>query len=347
MAKESGRPISFASIQYRAFSGEDYLGDQQLKANQLGVFEVRYPTNITELQLISQIEGFADTRLTWQTPNGDVIPTNYVLKVDRAVMIGGRDVGPDGNPVAGATVGFGQEQGFIRALQPPESHVVEGANATTDQDGRWQINRIAEELIPHLFGSASHSNFAGSTLVYSGHDRRPEDQLRDGSLVFKLGHAVIAHGLVLDADGNPISDAKVTVGRIHDSESRSAKTAGDGTFSIAGCGPGKQMVSAEAKGLAVTTVDAELAVDSEPIHLILRPGNILRFRVVDQNGNPIPDAYVGYNAQESDLGKPSRVQADASFTSDKNGQAVWTNAPEGELKNSTSPRTDMPERMRR
>ncbi len=334
VAKESGRPISFALIQYRAFSGEDYLGDQQLKANQLGVCEVRYPTNITELQLTSQIEGFADTRLTWQTPNGDLIPTNYVLKVDRAVMIGGRVVDPDGNLVAGANVDFQQDQGFmfISTLQAPESHVAEGINATTDQDGRWQINRIAEELIPHLFGRASHSNFTRSTLVSSGNDRKPEDQLRDGSLVFKLGHAVIARGLVVDADGNPISDAKVTVGRIHDSDSRSAKTAGDGTFSIAGCGPGKQMVSAEVKGLAVTTVDANLGDDSEPIRLTLRPGKILRFHVADQNGNPIPDAYVGYEPQESDLRKPSRVQADASFTSDKNGQAVWTNAPEGELK---------------
>src|SRR6185312_11630251 len=108
VAKESGRPISSASIQYTAWSGDQFQPDRQLTADRLGVCDVRYPSNTTELQLTTQIEGFADTQLLWRTPNGDVIPTNYVLKVDAAVRIGGRVIDPDGNPVAGAEVGWGE-----------------------------------------------------------------------------------------------------------------------------------------------------------------------------------------------------------------------------------------------
>jgi hypothetical protein len=59
VVKESGRPISFASVEYRAWSGEDFQGQKQLTANRLGVREVAYPSNTTELQLTTQIEGLA------------------------------------------------------------------------------------------------------------------------------------------------------------------------------------------------------------------------------------------------------------------------------------------------
>ena len=48
-----------------------------------------YPSNISELELTTRKEAFADTRLLWRPPNGDAIPTNYVLQLDRAVPIGG------------------------------------------------------------------------------------------------------------------------------------------------------------------------------------------------------------------------------------------------------------------
>jgi RNA polymerase sigma factor (sigma-70 family) len=329
VAKESGRPISPATVQYRAWSGDHSQPDQQLTANQLGVCDVHYPTNTTELQLTTQIEGLADTRLLWKAPNGDVIPTNYVLKVDRAVMIGGRVVGPDGNPAAGAQVGWAEAQGSTSKLRLPESHDFMAIHATTDADGRWQINRLAEEMIPQLWGYASESNFVASAGVYSGHDSKVEDQLRDGSLVFKLGHAVIAHGLVVNEAGEPISDAKVTVGIVDTSGTQTGTTAGDGTFSIAGCEPGKQVVSAKASGFAVTTVNTELADDSEPVRITLRPGRSIHFRIVDKNGRAIPNAYIADNLIESDPAKPPPIQAKVELNSDKNGQAVWTNAPDG------------------
>ena len=331
VAKESDRPISSASIQYQARSGDEFQGVKQLTANRLGICDVSYPSNTTELELTTQIEGFADTRLLWQTANGDVIPTNYVLKVDRAVPIGGRVLDPDGNPVAGARVAWSQAPSATSKLRPPESHDFQGIRATADQDGRWQINRLAEEMIPQMYGYASDSNFVSGPSIFSGHDRTVEAQLRDGSFVFQLGRAVIARGIVVNAAGEPISDAKVTVGRVHETGSRSAQTAGDGTFSIAGCGPGKQMVSAEAEGFAVTTVDAALGDNSEPVRITLRAGKTLRFRILDNNGNPVPHAYIGYDAREPDPGKPSRPQTDMALNSDTNGQAAWTNAPEGEL----------------
>ena len=65
---------------------------------------------------------------------------------------------PDGNPVAGATVGWNEEDG-PSAIHPPESHDFGWITATTDQDGHWQINRLAEEMISRLYGAARDTNF--------------------------------------------------------------------------------------------------------------------------------------------------------------------------------------------
>ena len=94
VVKETRTPDFFASVEYQAWSGEDFQGEKQLTANRLGVCTVAYPSNTTQLQLTTRIEGLADTRLLWRPPNGDVIPANYLLKLDPAVLIGGRVAGP-------------------------------------------------------------------------------------------------------------------------------------------------------------------------------------------------------------------------------------------------------------
>jgi RNA polymerase sigma factor (sigma-70 family) len=333
--REGSRPISSATVEYRAWSGQNFQGQKQFTANKFGICTIPYPTNTTELELTTQIEGFADTRLLWRPPNGDVIPTNYVLKVDPAVLISGRVVDADGNPVAGAKVGWNHEEGESM-LHPPQSHNFGWIAVTTDQDGRWQINRMADEMIRRIYGSARETNHVDTILVFAGRDKKVEAQLRDGSHVFQLGRPVIARGVVVNASGEPVSGAKVLVGGVGYSNRREGSTADDGTFAVAGCPPGKQMVSAEAKGFAAATVNAELAEGSEPIRLTLQAGRDLQLRVVAKNGNPVPKAYIWYNSHSIHPEAPTAVQANVELRTDKDGRAVWKSAPNGELKFSIS-----------
>lgn len=331
VATESGRPIPSASIEYRAWSGRTFQGQKTLTANRLGICDVPYPADTTELQLTTHIETYADTRLLWHPNNGQVIPENYVLKVDAAVLIGGRVLDPDGNPVAGAKVGWNHEQGESSLMHPPESHDFGWIEVTTDQDGRWQINRMAEEMLRRIYGSARDTNYVDAGLVFAGRDKKVESQLRDRTHIFQLGRAVVTRGVVVDSSGNPISGAKVLVGGVGNSTRREGKTADDGTFAVAGCPPGKQMVSAEAAGYAVTTLTTELANGSEPLHLTLRPGKTLQLRVVDPDENPVSKATIWYDTISRFSDQTSPVQADVNFKTDDDGRAIWTNAPEGQL----------------
>jgi RNA polymerase sigma factor (sigma-70 family) len=330
IAAEGGKPVASVPIEYRAWSGQKFQGQKELIANRQGVCDVSYPSNTTELQLISQVEGFADTRLLWRPANGEMIPTNYVLKLAPAVLIGGRVIDADGNPVPGAKVGWNHESA-PNALPAPESHEFGWIEVTTDHDGRWQINRMADEMVRRIYGGARDTNYVDAPMIFVGRDKNVETQLRDGTHVFQLGRAVTAHGIVVDAAGEPISGAKVLVGGVGMSNRREGKTASDGTFSVVGCASGKETVSAEADGFAATTITTEVAEGSEPVRLTLQPGNNLRFRIVDENGNPISKAYIWYDTMTRQPDQPTPIQANAELRSDKDGRAVWKNAPPGQL----------------
>src|SRR5207237_726585 len=131
-------------------------------------------------------------------------------------------------------------QGESSLMHPPESHDFGWIEVTTDSDGRWQINRMAEEMLRRIYGSARDTNYLDTETVFAGHDLKVEPQLRDGTHVFQVGRATVARGVVVDSSGNPISGAKVLVGGVGYSNRREGKTADDGTFTVAGCPPGKQ-----------------------------------------------------------------------------------------------------------
>src|SRR5439155_26440760 len=159
--------------------------------------EVVYPLNISELMLTTRIDGFADTRLHWRPDRGEKIPSSYTLRLIRPVRIGGRVVGPDGKPVAGAKVGF-NHQDDPAAATAPENHEFGWIEVATDTTGRWSINRIAPDMIRRIYGSAGHLEYAGSPLLFVGQDPGAEKQLREGTHAFKLRRAVIVRGDVVD-----------------------------------------------------------------------------------------------------------------------------------------------------
>ena len=89
---DTGKPIPMVPIDYRGWAGGKFEG-KQLMSDRFGKCDVVYPTNNTELELTTRKDGFADTRLLWHPSNGDIIPTNYVLRIDRPVLIGRKSSG--------------------------------------------------------------------------------------------------------------------------------------------------------------------------------------------------------------------------------------------------------------
>ena len=337
VAADSGKPVPLVLLQChwrRDLPGRTWGNSTNLVANRFGVCDVDYPSPVSELEIRSQSDGFADTRLLWRPDRGEVIPTNYVLRLDRATPIGGRVVDADGKPIAGVEIDWHLEEDPGGVVKVPESHEFRWIETTTDKEGRWRVERIAEDMFRRLVGYARHTNYLEPYWARVSAEPRLETELRNGTHVFKMGRAVTAVGTVVDSTGAPVGGAKVLIGGKNVGGSREGETEADGTFSIPGCAPGRVWATAEATGYAATTVVADLTAEAQPIRLVLERGKVLRLRVVDRAGNPIPGTQVYLCSSdgtptESDQAK--RVQTAFQVAADRDGRVVWTQAPEGEL----------------
>jgi uncharacterized GH25 family protein len=335
LAADTGQPVPNVVIDYRGYKGPGFT-PETLSTSPVGNCDVVFPrATTTKLELTTHIDGFADTRLHWEVDHGETIPTNYILRLVRPVPIGGRVVDADGRPVEGAKVGFNHESDPTVAPQT-EDHEFFWIEVTTDTDGRWNINRIAPDMIHRLYGNASHPEYVDTPLLYPGRNPEADKQLREGTYVFQLGRPLSLRGTVVNPDGQPVPGAKIVVGYHHYSNRREATSAADGTFIVTGCITGKTAVSAEAVGFATTTTLVDPSADSEPVRLTLQRGKVVALRVVDSAGQGVTNALVQedtflHNLIPSTTPRPPPAQAEFRAWTDAEGRAVWSNAPDTEL----------------
>ena len=333
LAADSGKPVPNVLVDYRGRAGAKFTG-KKFTANRGGVCDVSVSrATLTDLQLTTRIDGFADTRLFWRPDRGEQIPTNYTVRLVRSVPISGRVVDADNQPVEGAKVGFNHEADPA-SESPPQDHQFSWIEVLTDPEGRWKIDRIAPEMIQRIYGSARHSAHVNSPMIFAVRDREAEKQLRDGTHVFRLGRSLRVRGVVVGPDDQAISDAKVFVGGQGESGKRETTSGIDGSFTVAGCKPGKNLVTAEAKGFAPVTVQIQAAADSEPIRLKLEAGRALILRMVDQMNRPVPGTYVWLRTHDRhtlSASNPPPLQASFSPKTDADGRAIWEDAPDREL----------------
>jgi len=333
---KTSSPVPGVPMDFRSWIKSKFVG-KKIKGDADGVCVVEYASNVTELEITTRVDGYADTRLQWSVKNGETIPTNYTLRLVQPVMISGVVLDADGNPVSGAEVGFNDDSlaGMSVADQRPESHSFGWIAVKTDPQGKWVINRIAPEMTRRLYGSARHPEHLDTPMVFTSRDSEAEKQMRQGTYVFHLGRAINVPGVVVNAEGEPVAGAKILAGYRDMSDRRETTSSADGTFVLAGCKPGKNLLTAECAGYATTTIEVDASEESLPFKLTLQRGKILRLSVVNQAGQPVRGANVWLSTMPSPnvdvkLNGPV-VQADFSPRTDKEGKIVWSNAPDGEL----------------
>lgn len=327
LAADSGKPLPNIPIGSWSYGGERRARKEWVTLRD-GTCRVLYSDAASELELVTQADGFADTRLVWNPRRGEKIPASYTVRLGRPVKLGGRVVDADGKPVAGAKVGFNHEEDPANSKRP-ESHEFGWIEVTTDEDGRWEINRIADDMVRRIYGGARHPVHVDAPVLFVGKDSEAERALRSGTHVFHLGRPVTVTGLVVDQDGQPVAGATVASGEVGNTARREGVSDAEGRFKLEGCPSGKTLISAQASGFAVTTKEVELSARMAPVHLVLHPGSLLRLRLVDREGKAVPRAHAWLNTfSQTD---PAPAQAEVDLRSDSEGRIVWEEAPDAEL----------------
>jgi len=321
LAADTGRPLSDVSIWTWGSNG---LLNPKWTTDENGNCEIPVDVNGKEdLHLTMHKKLFSCTRLLWRPKSGDVIPANYTLKMTRAIHIAGQVVDPDGQPLEGATVSAGYMLNGKEEKQV-ETHFLDHVDVLTDANGHWEIDEVAEGLLPFISVSADHSIYLGASSSCV-RNYEVQKQLCEGTLVMQMSRGGIVSGIVMNANNQSVSNVDILVGEISDVSSKRTKTGPDGSFSLSGCRLEENLVTAEMDGYAPTTVAIFITSNTPSCKLVLKQGRPFLFRVVDEEGQPIENAriYLDYFNQW-----PS-AQTFVNLLTGKDGRVSWNNAPEG------------------
>ncbi|MDA7510286.1 carboxypeptidase regulatory-like domain-containing protein [Verrucomicrobia bacterium] len=334
-SEATGERLPGVQIRHRA-QGMNEWDVKDLRANRVG--EISIPVDNTELkmlQLITRIDGYADTRLEWHPSRGDPVPSQYTLSLGLATRIGGRVIDLQGNPIANSRVGFNHDDAPAMRTRP-KSFEFSWIQVETDEEGRWEINRIANEILPLIYGSAGHDHFAGSPRLHASRDRSFLEALKAGTHEFKLAPVLGMgiSGIVTDEAEIPISEAKIAFGRL--GSRRTTTSDLEGRFTLLGCDPGKGLLTANAESFAANTINVDVESNQAEVHITLKKGRLMTLKVVDTHGVPITGAKVRFdtNLRRRSLGSTAlpTVQVRFSEQTDAEGRVVWGNAPDRELR---------------
>jgi protocatechuate 3,4-dioxygenase beta subunit len=327
LAADSGKPVPNVLVDYSGKTNEE-TKTLKLFGDRAGNCYVTIPREtISEMQLTTRVDGFADTRLRWNPEHGETIPAIYTLKLIRPVALGGLVVDADDQPVAGADIHFSQDDDPA-AHNLQESHEFGWIKISTDTNGHWSLNRIAPEMLRRAWVSASHPAHLGVGGIRFSDWKGAEEEMRAGKFIFHLGRTTRVRGIVVDVDGAPVREAEIVVGQRQGGGAGSTSEP-DGTFEIRGCGLGKNLLTADAAGFAAATIEVEVSTNSAPFTLILKRGKILRMRVAGEEGEPVANAYVSLDTADYGV---APVQASLNGYTDNNGRIAWSNAPDADLR---------------
>lgn len=304
---QMGQPVADAAIRFRCTVNGLRFG-RRLRTDESGSATLELPADpkIHDLWLQCEKPGLVPIHYNWQENRAKELPRRLQLQMTAGTPVSGVVQREDGRPIDGADVAISMPMTWPRLV----AHGFTAARLKTDAQGRWHWSDAPLEL-SGVSVRATHPDYRREYGTFQG---------RESLLVLKQGPTVL--GRVTGIDGNPIRDAVARAGfdRFGTDEPES-NTDKDGRFVLVNCKPGPSLVTIQADGYAPQFQKLTIGPSNDELHFKLEPGSVMRIRVVDVKGEPIPgvhfatDTWRGYRSLEL------RMQTDAE------GRVEWRSAP--------------------
>lgn len=273
------------------------------------------------LQLWTLAEGYAPAETTVERDASGVFPEAYTVRLTQAITVGGIVIDERGDPLAGVQV-------RAELIKPHTGNVSVAPETSesfhyekTDVKGRWTCSHAPKQLQNVRFRFV-HSEYVAAELIPAATERTQSDETTvtvaellgtRASTIMKRG--LVLNGVVLDSNQNPLEGAEV------DGPDYPLWTPSDGHFSFQNCAAGATFLTVFAKGFAPQRKRFLVSDTNNKASFELEKGHILRVRVHDLKGKPVPRARV---AVESWQGQPTRQW---QWETDQQGLLVWDSAP--------------------
>lgn len=332
-------------------SKENYFTDAQ------GNVEVLVPDPPRLFRIWTQQDGYVPLFAQWwpeEQPDGDQIPEEFTFTLPSGTKIGGTIVDDAGKPVEGATVevqlvvDYANGDPTMRQRPVPSIWLAEspgpGENpCSTDAQGRWSLNNVpaGDEVTVRV--KLTHPNYINDT-DWGGLQAAQAismASLRDQSARIAMHDGVRVTGTVTDADGRPVAGAIIVWGDdpYLQTGSQEVRTNAEGVYLLPPLTPAVYPLTIVAEGWRPELSIVEIEDGMPPADFELKPGNVLRVKFVDENGQPIPEVYAGireWRGKQSlyNHRHPNVLDTKIPLQANKDGIYEWSWAPPDEVKYS-------------
>lgn len=249
--------------------------------------------------LSAELDGYLPAKVS-----GIEAPTREPLRIELkpAPTLVGRVVGPDGRPVAMASVNARREGAPV--------HMPPIASADADENGRFRLSFPAPG--PVTLAAVAHGY---RTKVISGIEVPAGGEA--GPVEVSLEPGAVLEGRVLDERGRPVPGAQVSVhstGSLSGSTMMSDEsTAADGRYRLEGLDFGPHVVSATA-GDRTVRASVDISLDVQSLDLRFEEQASVSGRVADAAGAPVLGAGVFLIPAEREGERARRVTSGADGT---------------------------------
>ena len=337
VAAESTNGIAAARVLVNYVSDAEWIRKDDLLTDDQGFCAVPLPAgNLGRLDVGIIKDGFAQKFYTWRVDYETPLPPVYVLKLERAVSMGGRVQGPDGKPVSNAEIGLSFYGAGDASFREPTlerlGFVGEAVTAVrTDSQGAWRCALIPAGcksfsiVVQHPAYVQASFSLRPDQLVTSDKTQLPMEDLLASKAVLQLEPGFALKGYVLDDSGNPLADARVSwMGELGYRQD-GVKTGPDGSFCMTSLPAGPGQISAWAKGFAPALVTVEVGASSREAIFRLNRGAAFPITIQDRDGNGIAGAW-------ATIDLPIPHNADFHLATDAAGRAIFQGIPTNALK---------------
>lgn len=335
VSDEAGNPIKDVKLRVSVWRSEwadelqfpsmDYSTDRD------GKVTAKLPDKFYIVRIWAYAEGYVPMFIHWeeaQIKSGIRPPAQYGFQLKKGTRIGGTIVNEGGQPIEGAQVVINATTSD-RLDEHAEYSSRVGA-MITGRDGRWESS-VAPPGNLDISVAVEHTDYPAARFKIKTDDARK----RVARSILKQG--VRLTGLILDSDGFTQPEGKVVIGK-HQIQTFPVEI--DGSFETGYLPQEKVVVTVITGGNAPWTREIKAERDLKPIEIQLEPANKLVVKVVDENGVPIPNAYV----QPDDWRNIQLYRFVNSMQTDGDGLSTWEAAPNDAVSYNISARGYMPKR---
>lgn len=307
------------------------------------------------LKISVSVKGYVPMHMSFRAHDLNLdteIPESFEFQLHKGQKLSGRVLDRKGKSIEGARVQVDVDVPSYPGIKPQATYgpfAVGESSVLTDSNGHWEVtNAPGPEAYSGKFKlKVNHPEYVGDKEWgdVQKTQRVSTEQLRNGTAIFRLGKGLNFFGKVTDTQGNLIAKGMVNWKNpavVHDWDSSNVEIDSTGQFDTGRLDSGSYRFTVCSPGYCPQQHEVEITDESQQMDIRLQKGRVVKLRIVDLDGNPIPHVSVvvwkwhgtqclyEYNRDPKGSRSPRKGLATV-LRPNKDNLFVWDSAPEDEV----------------